>query len=173
MAPPPSSWCLIRLQRCNPALEHELLNGEHLRAGTVLHPGSLAPSPGPSLGRSSATLHDPRDGLGGLLPPAYCISCPSTLSPSLPTPRFPLLVLSLSLLCFPSSSPSVSLAGRAFRTTPVARRETVTSRVRWLSRAWGGKCRHRWGSSGKPCPHASSRQLSGFLPLPQEPFLCH
>lgn len=68
VAPPPSSWCLIRLQRCNPALEHELPNGEHLRTGTVLHPGSLAPSPGPSLSRSSATLHDPRDGLGGLLP---------------------------------------------------------------------------------------------------------
>lgn len=80
---------------------------------------------------------------------------------------FLFLSFSLCLLCFPSSSPSVSLPGRAFRTSPVARRETVTSWARWLSRAWKGGCRHRGGSSGLPCPHASSRQQSRFHPCPK------
>lgn len=154
MVPPPSSV----LERLSPS-------GKRLRVGTALRSGSLAPALAqPELNH----VHQSGGGVGGLLLLVHLVSCLLSLDPLSFSPP---LVPSLSLLCCPISSPSESLAGRAFRTSSVALREMVTSRVRWLSRAWGGRCRHRWGSSGQPCPHTSSHQQPRVSPCPKS-LLC-
>lgn len=66
----------------------------------MLHPGSLVPSPEPSMSGSSTTLHNLRDGAGGLLHLAHCISYHLTPSSSPPAPSFPLLVPFFSALIF-------------------------------------------------------------------------
>lgn len=163
-APPPRGPCtFIRLQRHSPVLEHVPLNGKHLRAGTLLHSAARAqPQPQPQRGQQ---LHhhiwDPGEGWDASF--LRLTSSPVTQPCLLLPPACP---FALPLLCFPNSSPSVFLAGRAFRTSPVALREMVTSRVRWLSRAWGGRCR-QIGVLRTASPHTSSHPQSRSQPLPQ------
>lgn len=101
----------------------------------------------------------PRDGKEAAFPCSLHL-WPSTLSP--PPPQLP---------CLPSSSPSVSLAGRVFRTSPVAPPGSDFSLFIWLSRAWGGTPGTEGSSrSGK---RTSPLQQISLSPHPSFSASCH
>lgn len=93
--------------------------------------------------------------------PPPCSPSPISHPISSSLPGF-LLIPPISSVCIPRSSPSVSPVGMAFRTSPVALRETVTSRGLWLSRAWGRELRGKEGIL-RTCPPLHL-QVSLLLP---------
>lgn len=96
---------------------------------------------------------------------AFPIYCHSTVIVSF-SPFHPACRAFSASLCCPRFSPSVSLVGRAFRTSPVARRDPVTTWARWLSRAWGGGRQKQTGPQKSPTPGHPRVDSPAFCPGP-------
>lgn len=90
---------LLRRQKHHPAL----LDADQPEGQAGPRPGSLAPSSGPSTGRSSTTFRDPRDREGGSFPwlSPSPLSPPSLLrAPAFPCVSFPVSALRAQPLTF-------------------------------------------------------------------------